>query len=176
MNMNNRKCILYIAMSLDGRIADEQGGVGWLEDIRGDGGDSGYGDFISQIDTVLMGSVTYKQVLTFGNWPYDELDCYVLTREKQVDNGKVTFTEDSPAEILANIREEKGKQIWLMGGASLVNSFIRQGLVDEIILTLIPRVLGKGINLFDDQNPFSSWNLREVKTFGEMVQVHYAMK
>ena len=171
--MVNRKCILYIAMSLDGYIADSTGSVDWLEGIEGDGSGSGYADFVAHIDTVLMGRVTYDQVLTFGDWPYKGLQSYVFSHANHIDNPQVTVVNQSPALLLERIRQRPGKDIWLMGGARLINSFLQQNLVDEMMLTMIPRLLGNGIRLFDSTYSFSAWKLKSSRQMGEMVELSY---
>lgn len=171
--MNNRKCILYIALSLDGYIADSSGSVEWLEGVDGNGSNSGYADFIEHIDTVLMGRVTYDQVLKFGDWPYKGLQSYVFSHSDHIDNPQVTVVNQSPAALLGRIRQHPGKDIWLMGGARLVNSFLQQNLVDEMILTMIPRLLGNGIRLFAGTYSFCTWQLKSSRQMGEIVELSY---
>ena len=78
------KIVLYLAMSVDGYIADEQGGVGWLGAFADEQEDRGYEAFVQSVDTVVMGGRTYRQVaeeLSPGAWPYEGLDCWVWTQQ-----------------------------------------------------------------------------------------------
>jgi dihydrofolate reductase len=153
------KIILYIASSLDGYIARENGDVDWLPTNT----DSGYDNFYKSIDTVIMGKKTYDQILTFGDYPYKGKKSYVFTRND-------SLTKDENVEFVSNIEEfsrnlvsSKGN-IWLVGGSELFSAFLEHKLVDEIILSIIPTVLGKGIPLF--QNINQEANLKLIKTTG----------
>ena len=94
--MKNNKVVLYIAMSLDCYIARLDGSVDWLMDVEGDGGDSGYGEFYKSVGTVVMGRLTYDEVLLLADdFPYADKPCYVLSRSKQTPAPHVTFTDEA---------------------------------------------------------------------------------
>lgn len=150
-----RKSILYIAISLDGYIADTQGKVDWLDGHDSNyQGDYGQGEFIESIDTVIMGYTTYHQVITElspNHWPYEGLNSYVLTNCDIPNTNEITFTNQPVDELLKDLRKEKGKSIWICGGANVINQFVEQNLIDEYHLTTIPIILGDGIRLFSKQ-------------------------
>lgn len=109
-----RKVTLYIAMSLDGYIADRHGGVDWLCGSAAD--DGSYESFAADIDTVIMGRRTYEQITTElspGVWPYEGMDCYVLTRRHFEPEPGVVFTDESPGALIARLTALPGKGIWI---------------------------------------------------------------
>lgn len=148
-----RRIVLYIAMSLDGYLADSAGGVDWLtgQDPAWDG-DGGYSDFIRTVDTVIMGRRTYDQITTQlspGSWPYEGLSAWVLThRSPPEPEGEIRFTSLSLDRLAARLRECPGRDIWLCGGAELVRQALELDLIDELRLTIIPTLLGAGVPLF----------------------------
>ncbi|MGE5496527.1 MAG: dihydrofolate reductase family protein [Syntrophothermus sp.] len=168
-----RKCVLYIAMSLDGYIADENGGIGWLIEQEGDGGDNGYSEFIKTIDTIIMGKTTYEQVLGFGEWLYKGKKCYVYSRKEKGNNDKVEFTDQKPSDLIRSLKAQKGGDIWLEGGSLSADPFIKENLIDEFIIAIIPVILGKGIPLFLPDNPRIKLKLEKTVNLGEIVQLFY---
>lgn len=173
----SRKVILYIAMSLDGYIARKDESIDWL---AGDGSepnaDFGYEEFYKSIDTVIMGRKTYDQILTFGEYPYKGTKGYVYTREEMTNNEDVIFTNEDPEELIGRLRNKKGKDIWLIGGAGVIDSFVKKDLIDEYFITVIPCILGEGISLFKDCNPEIKLKLLENKTVDGMAMLHYAKR
>ncbi len=145
------KIILYIATSQDGFIADKNGGVDWLPQPKDEAELEavGYRDLMSRIDTIVMGSRSFQQILSFGDWGWPDKQTYVFT-SKPIESEKpyITITHHSPLEFLSRIKERKSqKDIWLLGGSELAKSFAQQSLIDEIILTIVPQTLGAGIPL-----------------------------
>ena len=112
-----RKVVLYIAMSLDGYIADKQGGVSWLsgQDASVESqNDGGYGTFVSTIDSVVMGYTTYHQVVTElapDAWPYTGLNSYVLTHRQVSSTEDVTFVNQPVTDLIKQLRQQTGKAI-----------------------------------------------------------------
>jgi len=145
---------LYIAMSLDGFIADREGGVAWLEAYGSEGDDHGYADFMREVGAIAIGATTYEQILGWG-WPYGETPAWVFThRELEIPQGAdVRFTDRPPAEVVPELKSETEKNIWLVGGGVLAKQFLDEGLVDELILGLVPELLGEGIPLFPGVRP-----------------------
>ncbi|PPE03409.1 dihydrofolate reductase family protein [Holospora curviuscula] len=145
------KIILYIATSLDGFIARLNGGVDWLPHPKDDAELEavGYKSLMSSIDTILMGSRSYKQILSFGDWGWPDKHTYVFTSKKlEADKPYVSITYDNPFEFMAKFKDRtSAKDIWLLGGAELAKSFAQEGLIDEVILTIVPQTLGEGIPL-----------------------------
>jgi dihydrofolate reductase len=165
-----RKIKLFIASSLDGYIAKEDGSVDWLPENA----DSGYGPFYSSIDTVLMGKKTYEQILTFGKYPYKDKTSYVFTRninQKKKDKN-VEFTSDIE-EFTEELISSSGKDIWLVGGSVIASTFLNHRFVDELILSVIPVVLGKGIPLFKNIKEEIKLELIKTTEYAELIELHY---
>src|SRR4051812_24677761 len=98
ISMEQRLVILYIAMSVDGYIAGENGDISWLSTVEIPGEDYGYGEFIKTVDTVIMGRKTYEKVLSFGiGFPHADKKCYVISRERKGVEENVTFYNGSLA-------------------------------------------------------------------------------
>ncbi|HZD27038.1 MAG TPA: dihydrofolate reductase family protein [Alphaproteobacteria bacterium] len=139
---------VYLAVSLDGFVADADGGVGWLqafEDV-----DYGYEAFLAQIGTVVMGGRGYRQTFGFGAWPYAGKRVVVLSRrglEAPWPAGVESFAGDV-AELAARLAEESEGDVWVMGGAETVTAFLEADAVDELELYVMPVLLGDGVRLF----------------------------
>ena len=143
-----RKLILYIASSLDGFIADQENKLDWLTVYTGE---YGYKEFMKDIDTVLMGRKTYEWVVAAGvSNPHPEQMNYIFTStpEHFTSTPNSTFTSQDPVAFVKNLKEQKGKNIFLAGGSGLISNFIEFDLVDEYILFVVPVLLGNGIPLF----------------------------
>lgn len=148
-----RKVILFIAMSLDGYIADWNGGVDWLKGQEENGAyEDPYPDFLAGVDTVVMGWNTYRQVseeLSPAEWPYPGLESHVITHRTDVPSReKITFTGESPCALVRRLVEKDGKDIWICGGASVIDPLIRENLIDIYDISVIPTLLGGGVRLF----------------------------
>lgn len=147
-----RKIVLYIAASLDGYIARSDGSIDWLEDPADalEGEDFGYSEFLQTIDTALMGHSTYKVVAGFDMpFPYPDKANYVFSRSAgHTDTAHVKFIYTDAVAFVQELKQQPGKAIWLIGGGQLNTLLLNAGLIDEIILTYIPIVLGAGIPLF----------------------------
>lgn len=164
---------LYIAMSLDGYISKLDGSIDFLNNVEGEG-DNGYLAFYSTIGTVVMGSLTYDWILRHARvFPYAQRSCYVMTSKERMNNANVTFTNQSPAELVAQIRDDSERDIWLAGGAKLVESFLQEDLVDEMIITIAPVVLGEGIPLFSERVPMSDWKLIQTQNYNQFAELTY---
>ena len=146
-----RKVRLRVAITLDGFIADSNGGVDWLHRFHAKHGRRDYGmrEFFHGIDTVLMGRRTHDFAVSHGMKRYSGMDNFVFTRSKPPgERDGVEYTSGDPAELVAALRQKPGKDIWLCGGGDLASQILRCKLVDEISLAVIPILLGDGIPLF----------------------------
>lgn len=140
-----RKIILYTAVSLDGYITGENYDLNWLFSNE----DYGYNDFIKTIDTTLMGRKTYEDVLGFGEFYYKNMENYVFTSDREFKgNGYVKIINSDPAEFVRALKDNPGKNIWLVGGGKLNSALLRAGFIDEMVLSYHPVVLGTGAPLF----------------------------
>ena len=136
-----RKVVLFIAMSLDGYIADGNGGVAWL---NGHGNDNEnidtYTEFTKDIDTVLMGWNTSHQVVTElspQEWVYNKFTTYVLTHKECNSSQQIHFTSENPVLLLERLKQEAGKDIWICGGANLVQQLVSKNMIDKYYIWLI---------------------------------------
>lgn len=146
-----RKVVLYIAMSLDGYIADSYGKVDWISGHGHEENIDTYSVFIKDVDTVIMGWNTYHQVTTElspNNWVYKELKTYVITHKQLPPTDNIIFTQDNPSHMINKLKKQSGKSIWICGGASIIHPLIKDGLIDEYYISIIPTILGSGIRLF----------------------------
>jgi len=173
-----KNIILYIATSLDGFIARKDGSIDWLSPYENGQEDYGYNDFLKKIGIVLMGNTTYKQVLSFGEFPYRGKDCYVFTRNKEKRKDEnVIFVSKNAKDFISQLNLKDDKNIWLVGGASIIDKFLKFDLIDEFIITIIPILLGEGIPLFKGRSDEKNLKLIDVKTFDRgLVQLYYKIK
>ena len=152
--------IYYVAASLDGFIADANGGVDWLP--QGDSDDYGYADFYAGVEALVMGRRTYDQVLGFGQWPYAGKPTYVFTAHPPDDNPySVEFVDTNPSEFVRTVAPQYDGTVWLVGGAALAEQFRRTGLIDEYMIHVMPTILGRGVPLFSDAPQTSPRHSRE---------------
>ena len=143
--MTIRRVRLFIATSLDGFIAGPDDDLGWLFHDA----DYGYAAFYAGIDTVLVGRRTYDVARRFPAWPYAGRNVVVFTRggDAGVATPGTVATARSPADVVADLRARDGKDLWLVGGAMLVAAFMAAGLIDDVIVSIHPVLLGDGIPL-----------------------------
>lgn len=179
---------LYIAASLDGYIADADGGVGWLdsfEDRYEDGvaGESSYESFFETVDCLVMGSHTYEQIVTefvddpAEDWPYGGRPTYVTTsRDLPRATDEVEFFAGDLRELASELAGEY-ETVWLGGGAALARTFLRLDLLDEIRLSVIPVLLGEGISLFGELGVGRALHLEDVTAFESgIAELRYAVE
>ena len=163
------KVLVYIASSLDGYIARENGEIDWLPNAI----ESGYDAFYKSVDTVIMGKTTYNQVLTFGKYPYKDKKSFVFTRNSAQNKDENTEFVSNVEKFVKDGFPGAGENIWLVGGTRIIESFFKQGIVDEIILSVIPVLLGKGISLFKNLENETKLELVKTEKFGQLVDLHY---
>lgn len=174
--MKNNKVVLYIAMSLDGYIAKPDGSVDWLYDVEGDGEDNGYTEFYSTIGTVVMGRMTYNEVLTLAeDFPYANKPCYVLSRSIQDPAPHVTFADEPLETLIPRLKQTSNGNVWLVGGGQLVQAFLEHQLLDELYIAMIPKVLGEGIPLFPKGTVPSTFRLKGMEQIGQIVMLSYTV-
>ncbi len=174
---NNRKVILYIAMSLDGYIAKPNDDLSFLSIVEKEGEDYGYADFMTNIDTLIVGRKTYDYVLReIGATHYDngQRELYVITRTERPSVGRTKFYTGDLTNLVGKLKSENGKNIFCDGGAEIVNELLKNDLLDEIIISVIPILVGNGTRLFKDGRPEQKLKLVNVKTFDTgLTQLHY---
>ena len=143
---------VYVATSIDGFIADKDGGIDWLHDIPNPtGSDYGFNDFMNSIDALIMGRNTYEKVLSFGcDWPYTK-KVFVLSKTlKNVApslTDKVEILSGDLEKIVGRLKNEGYQSLYIDGG-KVIQDFLANNLIDELTITQIPILLGDGISLF----------------------------
>ncbi len=172
---------MYIAQSLDGYIARKDEGLDWLENFpHEEGADYGYGDFYEGIGVVLMGRKTYDFVRESGaEWPYANCSCIVLTRNKdlKIFTPNTVLWDGVDRENAEELRNSEGKDIWVVGGGRVISDFLSLNLIDEILVTIVPVMIGEGIPLFGGHEGDSNWALRKVEPFsGGILNIEYSLK
>ncbi len=172
-----RKIKLYIAISLNGKIAGTDGSVEWLENIPNpEKTDYGYYDFYNLVDITIQGNTTYNQVIGWGiDFPYKGKKNYVVTRKKDVVNTEfVEFITENHAEFIKKLKEENGGDIWLIGGSKVNTLVLDAGLLDEIIVFVMPVIISGGIELFDSFPKETELNLIGTKSYSSgVVELKY---
>lgn len=172
-----RKISLFIATSLDGYIAKPNDDLSFLKLVEKEGEDYGYAEFTDTIDTLIIGRRTYDYVLKeIGSSHYDngKRDVYVITRTERPQVDKTIFYTGNITELIKRLKSEKGKNIYCDGGAEIINELLKYDLIDELIISVVPVLLGKGTRLFKDGRPEQILEFTEAKTFDTgLVQLHY---
>lgn len=175
-----RKLSLFIATSLDGYIAKPHDDLSFLKLVEKEGEDYGYADFVTTIDTIILGRKTYDYVLKeIGSSHYDNglKDVYVITRTPKASVGRTTFYTGNLAELVQRLKAEKGKNIYCDGGAEIINELLQHDLIDEFIISVIPILVGNGTRLFNDNRPEQLLELVGAKSFETgLMQLHYKRK
>lgn len=174
-----QKLTLYIAISLNGKIAKPDGSVAWLEGIPNpDGLDYGYASFYESIGTTIQGRKSYDQVMGWDiDFPYAGKKNYVFTRNQNLDDTEhVTFISRDHVDFVKKLKAEKGDGIWLVGGGNLNTLFLNERLVDELRIFVMPIVLDGGIELFPSLPADVSLMLKHSKTYPTgVVELRYAL-
>jgi dihydrofolate reductase len=143
-----RRVKLFVATSLDGFIARADGSVDWLYTD----GDFGWTAFSASVDAALIGRKTHDQMLRWGHPAYAGMINYVFSRSRRADDGvPVTYVSGELRNFVGRLKRDAGKDIWLVGGACLVDAFREHDLIDDVILSVHPILLGDGIPLFPDR-------------------------
>jgi len=157
-----RNVKLFIATSLDSYIAGPNGEIDWLFTE----GDFGYEAFLAGTDTTLMGYETYKLISGFDDFPYKGLKNYVFTRNPDRPAAQyVEFVPEAPASFVASLKQQKGNDIFLVGGGQMNALLLEAGLIDEMQLFIHPIVLGNGIPLFQPIPKAVSWAFVHSKSY-----------
>lgn len=169
---------VFIATSLDGYIARKNGDIDWLQFFDSTNEDHGYHDFISNIDAIVMGRGTYETLSHMNPWPYT-LPVIVLSSTLAKSTipehlvGKVRFMSQKPEEVMASLEQEGYQHIYIDGG-QVVQSFINCGMVNDLIITRLPILLGHGRSLFGStQQDIRLKHIRTLSFPSGFVQSHY---
>ena len=175
------KYIVYIATSIDGYIADKVGGIEWLNTVPNpDKNDLGWSDFIKNIDAIVMGKNTFEKVLSFNmDWHYP-VPTYILSNSiKEIPKGfedKIEIINGTPKEVTELLNNKGYNNVYVDGGTT-IQQFLKEDLIEELIITKIPILLGGGIPLFTELDNQMIFELIETKVLiNHLVQIKYSRK
>ena len=170
------RTVVYIATSLDGFIARPDGDIKWLINIPNpDNSDFGYEEFIAGIDAILMGRKTYETALNFDPWPYNRpvfVLSNILENVPHELEGKAEIINGSLKDILQCLEKRKIKNLYVDGGRT-IQSFLKEDLIDEMIVTTVPILLGSGIPLFGHLDEDLKFKCEKVEFISEYLVKHY---
>jgi dihydrofolate reductase len=179
-----RKIIVYIATSADGFIARPDGSVDWLDRPRSKD-NYGMGTFYKSIDTILWGRKTCDKALDFqkkgvtGSAFDTRVKNYVFTRSllQSPAPAGVEFVSEHIKSFVTRLREKKGKDIWMMGGAGIIASFLDEGEIDDFMIHVIPTFIGEGIPLIAPNRRTVQLKLISCTKFPDgVVKLHYTVR
>lgn len=175
-----KNCV-FIATSIDGYIADRNGNLDWLDDIPNPNQDDmGYYQFYEGMDALVMGRKTFEKVLSFDvDWPYDK-PVFVLSNSlleiPATHCDQAFLLQGNLTQALSTIHHQGCQNLYIDGGYT-ITKFLEEDLIDEMIITIMPIVLGDGIPLFGKITQSSDWQLKQSQTFlNQVVQNHYTKK
>ena len=146
------KASVYIGTSLDGFIARKNGDIDWLVQYASEEAIDAYHDFMKKIDVVVIGRGTYEKVLSFPTWPYDKKVFVASTSLKELSNtlkGKASIVSMTPSNILKQLSQEGFSSAYIDGG-KLIQGFLNEDLIDELIISKVPILIGTGLPLFGE--------------------------
>lgn len=170
-----RKVVLYIATTIDGYIADKDGKIDFLkpfetmEDLK-----PYYSNFMRNVDTTIMGRKTYEQLINELSpevWPYEEQMSYIYTKE-EINKANIKSTQEDPNDLVKRLKQESGKDIFLIGGAHTAQEFMKDDLIDEYKVFVMPVALESGIKLFDPKR-FPKIKIENVERIGDVNFITY---
>ena len=165
-----RKIILNLAVSLDGFIEGANGEFDWCFVDQ----DYGMTDFFNRIDTIFIGRKSYELISSMEGRSFPTFKSYVFSNTLDIDNEEITVIKGDIVPQVIEIKNQKGKDIWLFGGSNLLTDFINFNLVDEMQISIHPILLGQGKPLFLNIEGRKKWVLKNVKTYNTgLVQVFY---
>lgn len=175
----SRKVIVHIAASADGYIARSDGDLDWLTSRPAPKGFYGMNEFMKSIDTTVFGRKTYEAALGLGA-KFDSKDrSIVFSRGARPSNAPpgVEFVNEPIGQFVSRLREQPGKDIWLMGGGDLIASFLDERAIDDFVVSVVPVFIGDGIPLIARRHRHVPLQLRSVEKFEDgLVQLHYRVQ
>jgi len=168
-------CSVFIAASLDGFIARADGSIDWLSLVEHEGEDYGYRAFLDSVDTIVVGRSTYELALGFEPWPYADKRCVVLTTSARDPRHGEEFFSGSVRDLCARLDQEGSKRAYVDGGA-VIQQFLKEGLITELTLSLVPVLIGEGIRLFGATGRDVPLRLESARGFSSgLVQLRYGL-
>ncbi len=173
--MPTPRVAVFIATSLDGCIARTDGSLDWLDLVKNDGEDYGYAEFMQGLDTVLMGRATWDVVRGFDPWPYEGKRVVVLThRPESVEHGE-ELASGPIDHVLEQLGATGSSWVYIDGGV-VIRQALQAGMVDELILSIVPVILGDGPKLFGPDLPERTLRLVSSQVWPSgLVQLRYSV-
>lgn len=168
---------VYIATSLDGFIATSNGGLEWLEELPNpEQSDYGYAEFMKSIDAIMMGRNTFEKVLTFGQWVYNK-PVFILSNSltKLPDDilDKAEIIKGDIKKLISQLNQKGYNNLYIDGG-QVIQSFLQEDLIDEIIITRVPIILGQGVSLFGELDKTLKFRHQKTQIYNNiLVKSHY---
>lgn len=173
-----RKVILYIAMSLDGYIADQYGRIDWLHGENDLQQTESYYHLLKHVDSVIMSEKAFHTIEKKLNqqWLHQGLKIYVLSSLTHLSLEHVVLTSEDICTLVHRLKQEKGKDIWICGGQHFITPLIQANMIDEYHISMIPTLIGKGIRLFEDFDQEKRLSLIKTYVYNGIVDIEYKKK
>lgn len=167
---------MFLATSVDGYIAGPADDLAFLERVQLEGEDYGYAELMRSVDVLVLGRRTYEVALGFDPWPYAGKRCVVMSRTQAAPRYDEEIVAEAPEELVARLGAEGARHLYVDGG-TLVRSFLRAGLVHELVLSVVPVVLGAGVRLWSEGGPQVPLRLESSRAWPTgLVQLRYAVE
>jgi dihydrofolate reductase len=167
------KVSLYIACSLDGYIAGPDDNLDFLKMVEADGQDYGYHAFIQTVDAVIAGRKTYDWVVNQVAYPHADKECYIISHRPGPERPGLHFYNGDIKKLVENLKQ-RGLHVYCEGGAQILWELMRWDLVDALIISYIPTILGAGTLLFKPGMPETRLKLISADSYASgLVQLAY---
>jgi dihydrofolate reductase len=162
--MQRPRCSVFIATSLDGYIARPDGTFDFLSIVERPGEDYGFAEFFASIDALVIGRNTYETALAFPEWPYAGKRCIVLTHREPPSVHGEQFFAGAPSALVDQLGLTGAQRLYVDGGA-VIREFLAGDLIDDLTVSIVPMLLGKGIPLFGAEVPEQRLVLESSKSY-----------
>jgi dihydrofolate reductase len=170
------RCSVFIATSLDGFIARQDGTLDFLSIVEQPGEDYGFAEFFGSVDALVIGRNTYETALGFPEWPYAGKRCFVLTHRETPSQHGEQFFAGAAAGLVDQLAVGGAQRLYVDGGA-VIREFLQADLIDDLTLSIVPVLLGSGIRLFGGEVPEQRLTLESSRSYpAGLVQLRYARR
>lgn len=163
--------VYYAALSLDGRIAGPDHDLSFLQHLSGSGPADDYDSFYADVDSLILGGGTWDFMVRHGSWPYAGKPTWIVTRRPELETIEgaepLERFEGDLRDLVAEIAGRGLERTWLVGGGDVAGQLLAADLLDELILTVAPTLVGRGPALADGEFPLRTFELAEVARWGE---------
>lgn len=171
-----RKVILYIAMSLDGYISRENDAIDFLGGQTNIEVDYGFDAFLDSVDTLIMGSKTYKEItekISIDIWLYPNKEVFVFSNQFVGRTEHVKFVQGDLLDFVEKLKHQSGKDIWIIGGRGVIDPLIKHNAIDRYVITVMPILIGSGKKLFTEFESDILLKHVDTKVYDGMVMLTY---